>query len=120
VDDLGGEQPFVRLYRVLSFLHGVVLRHGEAPQALRLDDLLLRQIAQVLAPALLAEPATPDPRQGGSRFDELLERSGRTTPGVASSTPSRRASAAGRCSICVVNGSGGPAIASCKPRPAPR
>jgi len=64
---------FARLYRLLAFLHGVVRRHGEPPQALRLDDLLLRQIALLLAPALLHEAPNPDPGQGIGQLDGLID-----------------------------------------------
>lgn len=64
---------FARLYRVLAFLHGVVRRHGEPPEALRLDDLLLRQIAQLLAPALLQEPGHPETGGGDGQLDALID-----------------------------------------------
>ena len=63
---------FERLYRVLALLDRVVRRHGEPPQALRLDDLLLRQIAQLLAPALLL-PRDPDPGHSASHIDALID-----------------------------------------------
>jgi AraC-like DNA-binding protein len=52
--------PFERLYRLLAFLHGVIRRHGEPPEALRLDDLL-------------HEPRAPDPRHSTSQLDSLLD-----------------------------------------------
>jgi AraC-like DNA-binding protein len=64
---------FARLYRVLAFLHGVVRRHGEPPAALRLDDLLLRQIAQLLAPALLHGPRHPDSERSAPQLDALID-----------------------------------------------
>jgi AraC-like DNA-binding protein len=73
VGEESDSKHFERLYRVLAFLHGVVQRHGEPPQALRLDDLLLRQIAQLLAPALLQGSQDPDPGQSASQFDELVD-----------------------------------------------
>ena len=65
--------PFERLYRFLAFLDGVVRRHGEPPEALRLDDLLLRLIVELLTPALLHEPRDPDPRHSTSQLDSLLD-----------------------------------------------
>ena len=71
VQQLGSAIPLQRLYSVMEFLHGLVLRLGSVPESLRLDDLLLRQIAAVLAPGLLAEAgATPGHED---RFDALID-----------------------------------------------
>lgn len=73
---LGEPNPielFVRLYRVLGFLHGVVQRHGVVPEPLRLDDLLTRQIVELLAAGLLAEAAAPQPAEPDSALDALID-----------------------------------------------
>ena len=64
---------FERLYRLMAFLNSLVLRHGAVPEAMRLDDLLLRQIVAVLAPALLAEPPLADPEPASCVIDELVD-----------------------------------------------
>ena len=71
-DAIGGirrnhDQPphpllFERLYRLMALLNSLVLPDGAVTRAIRLDDLLLRQIVAVLAPALLAEPCLADPQ----------------------------------------------------------
>jgi AraC-like DNA-binding protein len=72
------EQPsnpvrFERLYRLMVFIHGLLLRQGGVPEALRLDDLLVRQIVEVLAPALLADRTAPDPAATDCAIDELVD-----------------------------------------------
>jgi len=72
------EQPsnalrFERLYRLMVFIHGLLLRQGGVPEALRLDDLLLRQIVEVLAPALLTNHSAPDPADSDCAIDELVD-----------------------------------------------
>jgi len=72
------EQPsnalrFERLYRLMVFIHGLLLRQGGVPEALRLDDLLLRQIVEVLAPALLTNHSAPDPAASDCAIDELVD-----------------------------------------------
>jgi AraC-like DNA-binding protein len=73
----GGERKrgvlFERLYRVLVFLDGVVRRHGFVPEPLRLDDVLLRQIVDLLAAGLLAESADPDPPEADGGLDVLID-----------------------------------------------
>jgi AraC-like DNA-binding protein len=64
---------FERLYRALAFLHGVVRRHGAVPESLRLDDLLLRQIVDLLASGLLAESAAPEPSEMDAAIDNLID-----------------------------------------------
>lgn len=39
-----GDLQFQRLYRLMAFIHGLLLSHGSLAQSLRLDDLLLRQL----------------------------------------------------------------------------
>ena len=41
-----GDLQFQRLYRLMAFIHGLLLSHGSLAQSLRLDDLLLRQLEQ--------------------------------------------------------------------------
>jgi len=72
------EQPsnalrFERLYRLMVFIHGLLLRQGGVPEALRLDDLLVRQIVEVLAPALLADRTVPDPAASDCAIDDLVD-----------------------------------------------
>jgi AraC-like DNA-binding protein len=72
------EQPanalrFERLYRLMVFIHGLVLRQGGVPDLLRLDDLLVRQIVEVLAPALLANHSAPDPAASDCAIDALVD-----------------------------------------------
>jgi hypothetical protein len=72
------EQPanalrFERLYRLMVFIHGLVLRQGGVPDLLQLDDLLVRQIVEVLAPALLANHSAPDPAASDCAIDELVD-----------------------------------------------
>ena len=62
-----------RLYGTLAFLHGVVRHHGGVPEPLRLDDLLLRQIVDLLAAGLLAESTPPDPPESDAALDTLLD-----------------------------------------------
>jgi AraC-like DNA-binding protein len=62
-----------RLYWLMGFIHSLVLRHGAVAPLLRLDDLLLRQIVAVLAPALLAEPAHPEPEPSIRAVDALID-----------------------------------------------
>jgi AraC-like DNA-binding protein len=69
---------FERLYRLMLFIQGLLLRQGGVPELLRLDDLLLRQIVEVLAPALLApallaDRAAPDPEVSGCAIDALVD-----------------------------------------------
>lgn len=66
-------EPIERLYWLMGFIHTLVLRHGAVAQALRLDDLLLRQIVAVLAPSLLAEPAHPEPKPSIRSIDALVD-----------------------------------------------
>ena len=72
------EQPsnpmrFERLYRLMAFIHGLLLRQGGVPDLLRLDDLLVRQIVEVLAPALLTNLSAPDPPASDCAIDELVD-----------------------------------------------
>ena len=46
----------------MALLNSLVLPDGAVTRSMRLDDLLLRQIVAVLAPALLAEPCLADPQ----------------------------------------------------------
>jgi AraC-like DNA-binding protein len=62
-----------RLYATLTFLHGVVRHRGGVPEPLRLDDLLLRQIVDLLAAGLLAESTPPDPPESDAAIDTLLD-----------------------------------------------
>lgn len=62
-----------RLYWLMAFINDLVLRHGGVAPVLRLDDLLLRQIVAVLAPALLAEPAHPEPEPSIRTIDALVD-----------------------------------------------
>jgi len=62
-----------RLYRLMAFIDALLLRHGDVAEALRLDDLLLRQIATVLAPALLAEPSPPEAEPSLLAIDALVD-----------------------------------------------
>jgi hypothetical protein len=43
------------------------------PELLRLDDLLVRQIVEVLAPALLANHSAPNPAASDCAIDELVD-----------------------------------------------
>lgn len=65
--------PIERLYRLMGFIHGLLLRHGAIAEALRLDDLLLRQIVAVLAPSLLADPAHPEAEPTIRAIDALVD-----------------------------------------------
>ena len=67
-----GDLQFQRLYRLMAFIHGLLLSHGSLAQSLRLDDLLLRQLVQLLAPWMLAEPAEGLQRQTDT-IDELVD-----------------------------------------------
>jgi len=72
------EQPsnalrFERLYRLMVFIHGLLLRQGGVPELLRLDDLLVRQIVEVLAPALLADRTAPEPATSDCAIDALVD-----------------------------------------------
>lgn len=72
------EQPsnplrFERLYRLMHFIHGLLLRQGGVSECLRLDDLLVRQIVEVLAPARLAERTAPDPEISDCAIDDLVD-----------------------------------------------
>jgi AraC-like DNA-binding protein len=72
------EQPsnpvhFERLYRLMLFIQGLLLRQGGVPELLRLDDLLLRQIVEVLAPALLADRTAPDLGGSDCAIDALVD-----------------------------------------------
>jgi AraC-like DNA-binding protein len=72
------EQPanplrFERLYRLMVFIHGLLIRQGGVPDLLRLDDLLVRQIVEVLAPALLTNHSAPDPAASDRAIDELVD-----------------------------------------------
>jgi AraC-like DNA-binding protein len=69
----GRAARFARLYRSLAFLHGVVRRHGAVPDNLRLDDLLQRQIVELLAAGLLAESAAPEPSAVDTTLDNLID-----------------------------------------------
>jgi AraC-like DNA-binding protein len=62
---------FERFYWLMGYVNGLLLGHGSVPESLRLDDLLLRQIATVLAPRLLAEAAEPEQRN--CSIDELVD-----------------------------------------------
>jgi AraC-like DNA-binding protein len=64
---------FERLYRLMVFIHGLLLRQGGVPELLRLDDLLTRQIVEVLAPALLADRTAPDPEVSDCTIDALVD-----------------------------------------------
>jgi AraC-like DNA-binding protein len=64
---------FERLYRLMAFIQGLLLRQGGVPDLLRLDDLLLRQIVEVLAPALLADRTAPDPEVSDCAIDALVD-----------------------------------------------
>jgi AraC-like DNA-binding protein len=64
---------FERLYRLMVFIHGLLIRQGGVPEPLRLDDLLVRQIVEVLAPALLADRTIPDPAASDCAIDELVD-----------------------------------------------
>lgn len=68
-----GDALVERLYRLMGFIHGLLLRHGAVADTLRLDDLLLRQIVAVLAPALLTEPAQPEPEPSIGAIDALVD-----------------------------------------------
>jgi AraC-like DNA-binding protein len=73
IDQPSHPRLFERLYHLMAFLNSLVLLHGSVPEAMRLDDLLLRQIVAVLSPALLAEPPQPDPEPTACAIDELLD-----------------------------------------------
>ena len=64
---------FERLYRLMLFIQGLLLRQGGVPELLRLDDLLLRQIVEVLAPALLTDRTAPDLEVSGCAIDALVD-----------------------------------------------
>jgi AraC-like DNA-binding protein len=64
---------FERLYRLMAFIHGLLLRQDAVPELLRLDDLLTRQIVEVLAPALLADRTAPDPEVSDCTIDALVD-----------------------------------------------
>ena len=64
---------FERLYRLMLFIQGLLLRQGGVPELLRLDDLLLRQIVEVLAPALLSDRTAPDLEGSGCAIDALVD-----------------------------------------------
>jgi AraC-like DNA-binding protein len=57
----------------MVFIHGLLLRQGGVPDRLRLDDLLVRQIVEVLAPALLAERSAPEPAAPDCAIDALVD-----------------------------------------------
>jgi hypothetical protein len=67
-----GDLQFQRLYRLMAFIDGLLLSHGSLAASLRLDDLLLRQLVQLLAPGMLAESADRLER-GTDAIDELLD-----------------------------------------------
>jgi len=64
---------FERLYRLMLFIQGLLLRQGGVPDLLRLDDLLVRQIVEVLAPALFADRTAPDPEISDCAIDTLVD-----------------------------------------------
>jgi AraC-like DNA-binding protein len=64
---------FERLYRLMLLIQGLLLRQGGVPDLLRLDDLLVRQIVEVLAPALLTNHSTPDPPASDCAIDALVD-----------------------------------------------
>jgi AraC-like DNA-binding protein len=57
----------------MLFIDGLLLRQGGVSDLLRLDDLLLRQIVEVLAPALLADRTAPDPEVSDCAIDALVD-----------------------------------------------
>lgn len=73
IDQLLHPGLFEQLYRLLEFLNSLVLLHGSVPEAMRLDDLLLRQIVAVLAPALMVEPPLQEPEPTPCAIDELVD-----------------------------------------------
>ena len=115
---------FERLYRLMLLIQGLLLRQGGVPDLLRLDDLLLRQIVEVLAPALLADRAAPDLDVSDCAIDalvdwihahcheaislsELEQRSHYSRRSLQYAFKAR--SAAVRCNTCGASGSGWPA-----------
>jgi len=68
-----GPEPVERLYRLMAFIHGLLLRYGAVAEALCLDDLLLRQIVAVLVPSLLADTQPPEPKPSIGAIDELVD-----------------------------------------------
>jgi hypothetical protein len=73
LDHPGNRVRFERLYRLMAFIDGLLRRQGGVPEPLRLDDLLLRQIVEVLAPALLADRGVPDPAPPDCAIEELVD-----------------------------------------------
>ena len=73
IEEPSTQAQFERIYRLMGFINGLLLRHGGVAEALRLDDLLLRQIVAVLAPALLAEPVEPEAAGNPCAIDELVD-----------------------------------------------
>lgn len=73
VEEPSNQAQFERLYRLMGFINGLLLRHGGVAEALRLDDLLLRQIVAVLAPALLAESVALEAAGTPCAIDELVD-----------------------------------------------
>jgi AraC-like DNA-binding protein len=73
VEEPSSQAQFERLYRLMGFINGLLLRHGVVAEALRLDDLLLRQTVAVLAPALLAEPVELEAAGNPRAIDELVD-----------------------------------------------
>jgi AraC-like DNA-binding protein len=73
VEEPSSQAQFERLYRLMGFINDLLLRHGGVAEALRLDDLLLRQIVAVLAPALLAESVALEAAGTPCAIDELVD-----------------------------------------------
>ena len=62
---------FLSLYRTLALINAATMASGSLPKSLRLDDLLLRLVGQLLGP--LPSETPPRPCGRGAPFEALIE-----------------------------------------------
>lgn len=72
-DPAGNGRLFAALYRLMARLNTLLLAHGAVPEAVRLDDRLMRLIVALMAPALLVPAEASDLEEEGTRIESLLD-----------------------------------------------